>query len=130
MSKSFIEKRIAIVGLGLMGGSFAKAFAAAQGYEVYAYNRTHATLELAMVETIQGELNDEMLGTCELVILAGYPEVSMSWLEEMQDKIADGAIVIDTVGVKRSICERAFALAKGHSWTFVGTHPMAGTQFL
>lgn len=128
MTKTFIPKRIGIVGLGLIGGSFAKAYASA-GFEVYAQNRTHATLELAMVETIDGELTQDLIKSCELIILAGYPKYSISWLEDMQDEISDGALVIDAVGVKRKVCEACFAIADKHDWNFIGAHPMAGTQY-
>lgn len=123
-----VSGRIGIVSLGLMGGSFAKA-AHTAGQEVYACNRTHSTLELAMIETVDGELNEESIPSCELIILAGYPQASIDWLEANQDFIAPDAIVIDTVGVKRAVCERCFALAAKHPWTFIGCHPMAGTQY-
>lgn len=126
--KAFTPGRIGVVGLGLMGGSFARAFRAA-GVEVYAWNRTRSTLELAEIETVKGELTDDVIGTCELIILAGYPASAIEWLEEHADHMADGAIVIDTVGVKRVICEKCEAIAAGRGWTFVGCHPMAGTQF-
>ena len=125
---TFVPGRIGIVGLGLMGGSFAKAFHAA-GCEVFAWNRTHATLELAMIETVDGELDEQTVGSCELIILAGYPQASIDWLTAWAPKISPGAIVIDVVGVKRVICKTCFELAAQHEWTFVGCHPMAGTQF-
>ncbi len=125
---AFTEKRIGIVGLGLIGGSFAKAYAAA-GWEVFAWNRTHATVELAEIETIDGELADDVIPTCELIILASYPAASIAWLEEKAPLIAEGAIVIDTVGVKRAVVEACSAIAAEHPFTFVGCHPMAGTQF-
>lgn len=125
---SFVPGRIGVMGLGLIGGSFAKALHAG-GAEVYAYNRTHATLDLAMIETVDGELDDTTIPTCELIILAGYPKASIEWLETKQDLVSPGAIVIDAVGVKRAVCERCFAIADRHDWTFVGCHPMAGTQY-
>lgn len=125
---TFVAGRIGVVGLGLIGGSFAKALHTG-GTEVYAWNRTHSTLELAMIETVDGELNTDTIPTCELIILASYPTASIAWLEEHQDLISAGAIVIDAVGVKRIVCERCFAIASTHDWTFVGCHPMAGTQF-
>lgn len=128
LGNKVVPGRVGVVGLGLMGGSFAKAFAAA-GVEVFAWNRTRSTLELALIETVDGELTDEVLPTCELVILAGYPASALTWLEERADLIGEGAIVIDAVGVKRVICERCEALAEGRPFAFVGCHPMAGTQF-
>ncbi|HIY79972.1 MAG TPA: prephenate dehydrogenase/arogenate dehydrogenase family protein [Candidatus Olsenella excrementavium] len=111
-----------------MGGSFAKAFAAA-GAEVYAWNRTRSTLELAMIETVTGELDEETIPTCELIILAGYPASTVEWLERYAPLVSPGAIVIDTVGVKRVICERCEEICAPYPFTFVGCHPMAGTQY-
>ena len=125
---AFVAGRVGILGLGLIGGSFAKALHAG-GTEVFAWNRTASTLELAMIECVDGELTDEAVPTCELIILAGYPQVSIDWLRNMAPRMSAGAIVIDVVGVKRSICEACFELAEGYDWTFVGCHPMAGTQF-
>ncbi|MGI6229473.1 MAG: prephenate dehydrogenase [Tractidigestivibacter sp.] len=125
---TYVAGRVGIVGLGLMGGSFAKALASA-GREVYGWNRTHSVTEMAMIETIKGELTDDIIPTCELIILAGYPQVSIDWLSEMAPLVSPGAIVIDTVGVKRVICEKCGKIAEGYPWTFVGCHPMAGTQY-
>ena len=124
----FAPGRVGVVTLGLIGGSFARAMNEG-GREVYAWNRTRSTLELAMIDVVDGELDDDAIGTCELLILAGYPQMSVEWLTKKADLIAPGAIVIDTVGVKRVICDECFAIAEGHDWTFVGCHPMAGTQY-
>ena len=66
---TFVPGRCGVVSLGLMGGSFAKAFAAA-GVEIFAWNRTRSTLELAMIETVTGELDETTIPTCELIVLA------------------------------------------------------------
>ena len=71
-TRAFTPGRVGVVSLGLMGGSFAKALHAG-GEQVFAWNRTHSTTELAMIETIDGELTDDVIGTCELIVLAGYP---------------------------------------------------------
>ena len=127
-SPAFVPGRVGVVGLGLIGGSFAKALHAC-GTEVFAWNRTHATLELALIETVDGELDEATIPTCELIILASYPAASISWLESAAELISPDAIVIDAVGVKRTICDSCFAIAEDHAWTFVGCHPMAGTQY-
>lgn len=123
-----VSGRIGIVGLGLMGGSFAKAAHEAH-QQVYGWNRTHATTELAMIETLDGELTDEIIPTCELIILAGYPQSTIEWLQRNATKISAGAIVIDTVGVKRVICQKCFEIASHYDWNFIGCHPMAGIQY-
>ena len=125
---TFVPGRVGGVSLGLMGGSFAKAFAAA-GVEVYAWNRTRSTLELAMIETVSGELDESTIPTCELIVLAGYPASAIEWLERSAGLVSPGAIVIDTVGVKRVICQRCGDACAGRPFTFVGCHPMAGTQY-
>lgn len=125
---TFVPWRYGVVGLGLMGGSFAKAFHAA-GHEVYAWNRTHSTLELAEIEVVDGELDAETIPTCELIVLAGYPQSVVDWLTENAELVSPGAIVIDTVGVKRKICTECEALCRDRPFYFVGCHPMAGTQY-
>lgn len=125
---TFVGGRVGVLGLGLMGGSFAKGLHEG-GREVYAWNRTRSTVELAMAECVDGELDDTTVPTCELLILAGYPQVSVEWLNKMRDRISAGAIVIDVVGVKRNICRDCFAIAQGYDWHFIGCHPMAGTQY-
>ena len=67
--------------------------------------------------------------TCELIVLACYPKACVDWLRGHAALVSPDAIVIDTGGVKRSICEPCFAIAREASITFVGCHPMAGTQF-
>jgi prephenate dehydrogenase len=124
---TFVPGRIGVLGLGLIGGSFAKALHAGDA-EVYAWNRTKATVDLAKIECVDGYLDDDAIPTCELLILAGYPQVSIEWLNRCASLISPGAIVIDVVGVKRSICDACFAIAANYDWTFVGCHPMAGTH--
>ena len=91
----------------------------------------------AIFGTVAGELNDKTLGECDIIVLACYPEACIEWLEAHAQALADatdteaimGAVVIDTVGVKGIVCERAFELAREHGFYFVGAHPMAGTQY-
>ena len=125
---TFVERRVGVIGLGLMGGSFAKAYAAAD-WEIFGWNRTHATTELASIEILSGELTDDLIHTCELIIIAGYPRFSIDWIREKAALVSPGAIVIDAVGVKREICAACEAIAEPLAFTFVGCHPMAGTQF-
>ena len=125
---TYVPGRVGVVGLGLIGGSFAKAFAAA-GQEVFAWNRTQDTLRLARIETIAGELDEETIPTCELIVLCTYPEHCVEWLEEHVDLVSPGAVVIDAGGTKRMVCERCHEIARERPWEFCGAHPMAGTQF-
>ena len=128
MEKTFVPGRVGIISLGLMGGSFAKAFAAA-GVEVYGRDISEDVLEMAEIETIKVELTDEIVPTCELIVLAGYPKVAISELKRIAPLVSPGAIVMDTGGVKKVICDACFPVAENYPFTFVGCHPMAGTQY-
>lgn len=128
MEKTFVPGRVGIISLGLMGGSFAKAFAAA-GVEVFGRDISEDVLEMAEIETIKGELTDEIVPTCELIVLAGYPKVAISELKRIAPLVSPGAIVMDTGGVKKVICDACFPVAENYPFTFVGCHPMAGTQY-
>lgn len=125
-----------IVGLGLIGGSFARGYAQA-GVRVLAWDPDEDVMVAASMGTVSGELNDETLGECDIIVLACYPEACVEWLEAHAQALADatdteaimGPVVIDTVGIKGIVCERAFNLARENGFYFVGAHPMAGTQF-
>lgn len=127
---------VGIVGLGLIGGSFARAYRSL-GATVYALDTDRDTMDASMIETVEAPLDDASIPSCDLIILAAYPEACIEWLEEHAEalrRISDpdtsrGPIVIDTAGVKEAVCARAFELARVNGFAFVGTHPMAGTQF-
>lgn len=120
---------VGIVGLGLMGGSFAKAYHEA-GHRVLAFNRSRDTLEIAMMNGVaDDELNEETIGQCDLIIIALYPQATIEYLQRMAPHIASHTVVIDTCGVKRKVCQSCFPIAEQYGFTFVGGHPMAGTQF-
>ena len=120
---------VGILGLGLIGGSLARAYAMA-GHTVYAHDRNQDMLAFAQLAgAVDAPLTDDNIGTCDLVLLAIYPEGSAAWLEEKAHLISSAALVMDTCGVKQRICARCFPLAKQYGFTFMGGHPMAGTQF-
>ena len=119
---------VGILGLGLIGGSLARAYAKA-GHTVLAAEKDEAMLSFAQIAgAIQGELTDENIGSCDLILLAIYPAGSAAWLEEKAQLISPSALVMDCCGVKREICARCFPLAEQYGFTFIGGHPMAGTH--
>lgn len=121
--------KIGILGLGLIGGSLAKAYKAA-GHEVYAYDNDKATMDFAAVDGVYDLVMDEStIGACDAVLLAVYPAACMEYLEKMSPYISRSALVMDMGGIKRLTCEKGFALAEQYGYTFAGGHPMAGTQF-
>ena len=120
---------VGILGLGLIGGSLARAYAL-EGHTVYAIQRNEAMLSFAMLAgAVHGKLNEETIPKCDLILLAIYPDGSAAWLEKNAHLISKDALVLDCCGVKREICGRCFPVAKRYGFTFVGGHPMAGSQF-
>ena len=102
---------VGIVGLGLIGGSMAKAYHAA-GWKVLAWNRSKSMLEFAILSgAADEELNEQTLPECDLLLVVLYPEASIAWLEQMAPHIAPHTLVIDGCGTKRLVCEAGFRLA-------------------
>ena len=103
------DKKIAIVGLGLIGGSFFKAIRE-KGLSVTGIDK-----------------NDPVeVGDADLVIIALHPGLAIKWLKTNNKKIKPGAVVMDVCGVKSALCKAAAELEK--DWTFLGGHPMAGKE--
>ena len=120
---------VGIVGLGLIGGSFAKAYHAA-GATVLACNRSRSVLDFAMMSgAVDGELTQDNVSACDLVLIALYPEATVDWFRRMAAHIGPHPVVVDCGGTKRTICAACFPIAQAHGVTFLGGHPMAGTQF-
>ncbi len=121
-------KTIGIIGLGLIGGSFARAYKNSdQDFVVYAWNRTAETLNLAhRMGVVDGELTDERMAECDCILVCLHTVPSCKWLEDNAAKIPASCMVIDCCGTKRHICKIGFALAKKFGFTYVGGHPMAG----
>ena len=120
---------VGILGLGLIGGSLARAYEL-EGHTVYAIQRNETMLSFAMLAgAVHGKLNEETIPKCDLILLAIYPDGSASWLEKNAHLISKDALVLDCCGVKQEICSRCFPIAREYGFTFVGGHPMAGSQF-
>jgi len=123
-------RTVGVVGLGLIGGSFAKAYHADGGWQVLAHDRDEAILGIAELGgEIDGRLTKENIGSCDLILIALYPEATVEYLKEMAPYISKEAIVIDGCGIKRFVCENCFAIAREYGFTFLGGHPMAGRHF-
>ena len=121
--------KVGILGLGLIGGSLARAYAL-EGHTVYAIQRNESMLSFAMLAgAVHGRLNEETIPECDLILLAIYPDGSASWLERNAHLVSRDALVIDCCGIKKEICQRWFPMAEQYGFTFVGGHPMAGSQF-
>ena len=120
---------VGILGLGLIGGSMARAFAL-EGHNVYACEKDAQMLSFAILcGAVQEKLDETTIPLCDLILLAIYPEGSAQWLETNAKFIRPDALVMDLCGVKQEICSRCFPLARQNGFTFVGAHPMAGSQY-
>ena len=120
---------VGIVGLGLIGGSFAKAYHEA-GATVLAWNRRRSVLDFAVMSgTVDAELTEENIASCDLVLIALYPEATIDWFRRMAPHIGPHPVVLDCGGTKRTICAACFPIAEEYGVTFLGGHPMAGTQY-
>ena len=118
---------VGIIGLGLIGGSMAKAYKENSGATVLAADRDSTIVEYARLRgTVDGELTADTIPLCDLILIALYPRAAMEYLKNTAHLIAKEALVIDLCGTKRTICEAGFALAEQYGFTFVGGHPMAG----
>ena len=121
--------KVGILGLGLIGGSMARAFSKA-GHTVYAADTDETILSFAQLSgAVSNVLEERTLPECELILLAIYPEGSASWLERHAHLVSPDALVMDLCGIKEEICRRCFPLAERYGFTFVGGHPMAGSHF-
>ena len=119
---------VGVVGLGLIGGSFVKAYHEL-GHTVYAWNRTKKILDFAKISgEVDDELSEENVGDCDLVIVCLYPDASIEWVRNMAPFFGSKPVVMDACGTKRNVCEACFKLAEEYGFTFVGGHPMAGTK--
>jgi prephenate dehydrogenase len=119
---------VGIAGLGLIGGSLAKAYKCADS-TVYGFDTDEAVLGIAQLAgAIDGTLDQKTIARCDLLLLAVYPKAAVQYLNETAQYISKDALVIDCCGVKRYVCAQCFEIAKRHGFTFVGGHPMAGTH--
>ena len=120
---------VGIVGLGLIGGSFAKAYHAV-GERVLAQDIDRDVLSFAVISgAVDEELTDGTMAECDLILLAVCPTAAVEWLRKNAPKIASHTIVIDCCGTKRTVCAACFPIAAQYGITYLGGHPMAGTQF-
>lgn len=128
--------KIGIIGLGLIGGSMAKAYRAYaeennSDFEIYATDADKMTLEYAQLSgVVNGKLDsDTIISECDIIFIALYPSQAVEYLKKLAPIVDKNCIIMDLCGTKRLVCDCGFALAKKYGFTFVGGHPMAGTQY-
>ena len=120
--------KIGIVGIGLIGGSLAKAYIA-NGASVFGYDIDKDIIDFAKLSgALTGILDNNTIKDCDCIFLAVNPKDAVSYVEKTAREIEEKSIVIDCCGVKRYVCNKLFPLAREHGFTFVGGHPMAGSH--
>lgn len=119
---------VGILGLGLIGGSLARAYAKA-GHTVFCCDKDESILDFAMLSgVVHGRLAEQTITECDLILLAIFAQGSAAWLEKNAQYIPKDSLVIDCCGIKEEICSRCFSLAEKYGFTFIGGHPMAGSH--
>ena len=126
-----MNKKILIIGLGLIGGSYAEALTN-KGYEVYAITRSQDSIDYAKEKGIikDGtiELNKDFISSFEFVIFSLYPTVFIDWIKKNKGLLNDNALITDVSGVKQSVVYEIKDALKGTNIQYVSHHPMAGRE--
>ena len=136
--KRLDELTYGIVGLGIMGGSFAKSIRqnilnrSSSSGKIYACNRSTACLNLAMQEgitdkTFTSDQVDQMLGDCDIVFVCLYPHATVDFLKQHRDSFKSGSIITDISGVKGIFIDERESLVRDDVDFIIG-HPMAGGE--
>ena len=125
-----ISKKILIVGLGLIGGSYAKALKRL-GYYISAITLEQSSIDYAMKEHIidegSTEIDERIIGEADIVIFALYPHVFVEWIEQNQRLFKKGALITDVTGVKAKLVNKIQDILR-EDVEFIAAHPMAGRE--
>ncbi len=121
---------IAVIGLGLIGGSIAKGLKHSTPHTVLGTDILPSVIKKAVLfKAIDDELSPDMLTECDVVIVALYPDDCINYIKDNAKKFKKDAIVLDCAGVKTCVCNEIFPLAKELGFHFIGAHPMAGIEY-
>ena len=125
-----VSKKILIVGLGLLGGSYARVLKLF-GFHISAITLEQSSIDYALRENIIDEgstqIDERLIGEADLVIFALYPHIFVEWIEKNQHLLKSGSLITDVTGVKRSIVYQIQAMLRPDV-EFVAAHPMAGRE--
>jgi prephenate dehydrogenase len=120
---------VGVAGLGLMGGSAAKALRERTEHRVWGFDKNPDVVRTALEGgAIDAPLSGERLRLCDVLLVALYPRDAIDYVASKAPRLKKGALVVDLCGVKRPVCAALSPLAKAHGFTFVGGHPMAGIE--
>ena len=120
---------VGIVGLGLIGGSMAKAIKFHTDHAVYGADLNRDTMSLAFASgAIDNVLDAGSIGDCSLILAALPPRALIGWARENAPRVSPSACVVDLCGVKRLIVDALRPLSEEYGFSYVGGHPMAGKE--
>lgn len=121
---------IGVVGLGLIGGSLAKAIKYNTENTVLGYDiDLNVLLKAKLLGAVDGELTEDKIPECDMIVTGLYPQSTKDFINANAAKFKKGAIVVDTCGVKGYVCEDMWKTAKENGFVFIGAHPMAGLHY-
>ncbi|MBE6773854.1 MAG: prephenate dehydrogenase/arogenate dehydrogenase family protein [Ruminococcaceae bacterium] len=125
-----VRKKILIVGLGLLGGSYARALKRF-GFHISAITKEQSSIDYALKEKLidEGttELDERIIGEADIVVFALYPHIFIDWIEKNQHLLKSGALITDVTGVKCSIVYKVQQMLRDDV-EFIAAHPMAGRE--
>ena len=125
-----VSKKILIVGLGLLGGSYARVLKRF-GFQISAITKEQSSIDYAFNENLidegSTELDEKIIGDADVVIFALYPHVFVEWIEKNQHLLKSGALITDVTGVKGSIVYKIQDMLRDDV-EFIAAHPMAGRE--
>ena len=121
--------KVGIIGLGLIGGSLAKAFRRDGDVTVYGWDADESITAFArLAQAIHAPLTDDRLPELDLLLLATYPEAVVEHMTRLAPLLEPHTLAIDCAGTKEKVCRAVFPLAEEYGIRFLGGHPMAGTH--
>lgn len=122
--------KVGIAGLGLIGGSLAKAYKAAGDHTVYAHDIDTSVVDLAKIAgAVDGELDLSTVPQCDLILVALYTGAAIDYIRKIAPYVSKECVVVDCCGTKARVCEEGFKCAEEYGFIYAGGHPMAGTQY-
>lgn len=120
---------VGVLGLGLIGGSLARAYAKA-GHRVFAWDRDENIAAFAKLSgVVSDNLTENTISMCDFILLAINTGDAIKWLKNNGKYVCQSALVMDCCGIKKAICDACFPLAQKYGFIFMGGHPMAGSHF-
>ncbi len=125
-----VSKKILIVGLGLLGGSYARVLKRF-GFHISAITKEQSSIDYALNENIidegSTEIDEKLIGEADIIIFALYPHIFIEWIEKNQSLFKSGALITDVTGVKCSVVYKVQEMLRPDV-EFIAAHPMAGRE--